>query len=164
VIYLGGWYPGWATDEWFRGVETSEQSTEGAKVVEPFALSEVWPAFTFSSEESQQVTTIGNDIAKYADESLAAFVTGERSLAEWDGLVETFERFRRRTYLAEHRWAYERRKCHRPVRRAARPGPPAARHAVRPARVCRCRGGVPPNGSPAPHRGRGAIEQYPSRS
>src|SRR5699024_6013720 len=91
VIYLGGWYRGWADDECVRGVETSEQSTEGAKVVEPFAVSEVWPAFTFSSEESQQVTTIGNDIAKYADESLAAFVTGERSLAEWDDHVATFE-------------------------------------------------------------------------
>src|SRR5699024_8053999 len=132
VIYLGGWYPGWATDECFRGVETSEQSTEGAKVVEPFALCEVWPAFTFSSEESQQVTTIGNDIAKYAAEALAAFVTGERSRAEWDVHVATFEQIAPPDDLAAHQTAYDRRKRHRPVRRAARPGPPAARHAVRP--------------------------------
>src|SRR5690606_29248093 len=48
ALFLGGWYPGWATGDWFRGVETSEQSTEAAKVVEPYALKEVWPAFTFT--------------------------------------------------------------------------------------------------------------------
>lgn len=109
VIYLGGWYPGWATDDWFRGVETSEQSTEGAKVVEPYALSEVWPAFTFSAEESQQITTIGNDITKYADEALAAFVTGERSLEQWADHVATFEQIGLPDYLAAHQTAFERR-------------------------------------------------------
>ena len=110
VLYIGGWYPGWATGEWFRGVETSEQSTEGAKVVEPYALSEVWPAFTFSAEESQQITTIGNDITKYAEEAMAAFITGERSLDEWDDHVATFEQIGLPDYVAAHQTAFERRK------------------------------------------------------
>jgi putative aldouronate transport system substrate-binding protein len=109
VLYLGGSYPGWATDTWFRGVETSEQSTDGAKVVEPFALKEVWPAFTFSAEESRQITTIGNDIAKYADESLAAFVTGDRSLDEWDDHLATFEQIGLPDYEKAHQSAYDRR-------------------------------------------------------
>jgi len=109
VLYLGGWYPGWATDDWFRGVETSEQSTAGSKVVEPYALKEVWPAFTFTAEESQQITTIGNDISKYAEESLAAFITGDRSLDEWDDHVATFEQIGLAEYVAAHQTAYERR-------------------------------------------------------
>ncbi|MGO3314228.1 MAG: hypothetical protein ACTIMA_10690, partial [Brachybacterium tyrofermentans] len=100
---------GWATDDWFRGVETSEQSTAGSKVVEPYALKEVWPAFTFTAEESQQITTIGNDISKYAEESLAAFITGDRSLDEWDDHVATFEQIGLAEYVAAHQTAYERR-------------------------------------------------------
>ncbi|ATG53812.1 hypothetical protein CFK41_02720 [Brachybacterium ginsengisoli] len=109
ALYLGGWYPGWATGDWFRGVETSEQSTEGAKVVEPFALKEVWPAFTFSAEESQNITTMGNDITKYADESVAAFITGERSLDEWDDHLATFDTIGLADYVATHQTAHERR-------------------------------------------------------
>lgn len=109
ALFLGGWYPGWATGDWFRGVETSEQSTEGAKVVEPYALKEVWPAFTFTAEESQQITTLGNDITKYAEEAVAAFVTGERSLDEWDDHLATFEQIGLQDYVAAHQTAHERR-------------------------------------------------------
>src|SRR5690606_22722064 len=109
ALFLGGWYPGWATGDWFRGVETSEQSTEAAKVVEPYALKEVWPAFTFTAEESQRITTLGNDITKYADEAVAAFITGERSLDEWDDHLATFEQIGLPDYVAAHQTAHDRR-------------------------------------------------------
>ena len=79
-------------------------------MVEPYALSEVWPAFTLSAEESQQITTIGNDITKYAEEAMAAFITGERSLDEWDDHVATFEQIGLPDYVAAHQTAFERRK------------------------------------------------------
>src|SRR5690625_2200033 len=33
ALYMGGSYPGWATDAWFRGVENTPQSIEGSELV-----------------------------------------------------------------------------------------------------------------------------------
>src|SRR5690625_6131561 len=73
----GGSYPGWATDKWFRGVENTPQAIEGSELVKEYAIDDVWPAFTFTAEESEMMSTIGNDIDKYTDESRDAFITGQ---------------------------------------------------------------------------------------
>ena len=88
ALYLGGGYPAWATDEWFKGVETSEQSLAAAEEVAQYAVEEVWPPFTFTTEESDILSSVGQDIAKATEEAQAAFITGKRDLSEWDAYVE----------------------------------------------------------------------------
>lgn len=109
ALYLGGRYPGIATDTWFRGVETTEQAVEGSKLVEQYALEEVWPKFTFTEEESQMLSSVGNDISKHLDESRSAFITGKKPLSEWDDYVAQFEQMGLDEYVKAHQACYDRR-------------------------------------------------------
>lgn len=109
ALYGGGRYPGRATDEWFRGVENTPQAVEGAELVQQYALDEVWSAFTFTSEESTTLSSIGTDISKHATESRSAFITGQLPLSEWDNYVAKFDQMGMPDYLAAHQAAHERR-------------------------------------------------------
>lgn len=109
ALYGGGSYPGWATDKWFRGVENTPQAIEGSELVKEYAIDDVWPAFTFTAEESEMMSTIGNDIDKYTDESRDAFITGQMALSEWDDYVQTLEEIGLPEYMEAQQAAHERR-------------------------------------------------------
>jgi putative aldouronate transport system substrate-binding protein len=109
ALYLGGRYPGRATDEWFKGVETTEQAMKGAELVKEHALTEVWPQFTFTAEEADLLGTQGTDINKHIDESRAAFVTGKKKLTDWDAYIAEFSNMGVEEYLRVHQDALDRR-------------------------------------------------------
>ena len=109
ALYLGGRYPGRATDEWFKGVETTPQAIEGANLVKEYALKEVWPQFTFTAEEADMLSTQGQDINKHVEESRAAFITGKKSLDDWDSYIAQFESLGVEEYIKAHQEAYNRR-------------------------------------------------------
>lgn len=109
ALYMGGRYPGYVTDEVFRGVENTPQAIEGAEVVEPYGIEEVWSSFTFTVEESDVVSTIGSDIGKHVSESQAAFITGKQPLSEWDNYVAQFERMGLAEYVKVNQAALDRR-------------------------------------------------------
>lgn len=109
ALYMGGRYPGYATDEVFRGVENTPQAIEGAEVVEPFALKEVWSSFTFTAEESLVTSSIGTDISKHVSESQAAFITGDLPLDQWDSYVSKFEQMGLAEYVQVNQAAMDRR-------------------------------------------------------
>lgn len=108
ALYMGGRYPGYVTDEVFRGVENSPQALAGADVVEPYGVKETWPSFTFTVEESDLISTTGADISKYASESQTAFITGKRSLSEWDAYVAQFDAMGLDKYTEVNQAAMER--------------------------------------------------------
>ncbi|MFX4272346.1 extracellular solute-binding protein [Propionibacteriaceae bacterium Y1685] len=108
VIYMGGRYPGYATAAYFKGVENTPQATEGSKVVQPHALEEVWPAFNYTKEEAAEMESISADIGKYASESRAAFITGQKPLTEWDAHLAQFEQMGLPRYLEIQQAALER--------------------------------------------------------
>ena len=107
---MGGSYPGWVTERWFGGVESSPQAVESSKAMEPYALKEVWSAFTFTPEESDVLGTVGAEIGKYLDESRSGFITGQLPLSEWDSFVETLENIGLTEFLEIQQAAYDRRK------------------------------------------------------
>jgi putative aldouronate transport system substrate-binding protein len=109
ALYLGGRYPGLANDTWFRGVETTKQSVEGSELVKQYALEEVWPKFTFTEEESDMLSTVGNDLSKHLDESRSAFITGKKPLSEWDDFVAQFQSMGLDEYVKAHQACYDRR-------------------------------------------------------
>lgn len=109
-IFMGGSYPGWVTERWFGGVESSPQAVESSKAMEPYALKEVWSAFTFTPEESDVLGTVGAEIGKYLDESRSGFITGQLPLSEWDSFVETLENIGLTEFLEIQQAAYDRRK------------------------------------------------------
>lgn len=109
ALYMGGSYPGWATDKWFRGVENTPQSIEGSEFVSEYAIDDVWPAFTFSAEESDMLASIGTDIGKYLDESRSGFITGQMPLSEWDTFVATLEDIGLSEFMEAQQAAFDRR-------------------------------------------------------
>lgn len=109
ALYLGGRYPGLANDTWFRGVETTDQAIAGSELVEPYALEEVWPKFTFTEEESLMLSSVGNDLTKHLEESRSAFITGKKPLSEWDDYVAQFENMGLEEYVQAHQASHDRR-------------------------------------------------------
>lgn len=109
ALYLGGGYPGYATEDWVRSIETSDQAMEAVELLTEHDIDDVWSAFTFTEEESQFLSTTGNDINKYASEGRSSFVTGDRAITDWDGYVQQFDQMGMEEYLAIHQAAYDRR-------------------------------------------------------
>lgn len=64
------------------------------------------PAFTEAQNEVISIT--GQAINKHRDESFAKFVTGTRSLSEWDKYVEEMKKLGVETLLNTYKTAYER--------------------------------------------------------
>jgi len=52
------------------------------------------PPLTPTAEEATEYSNIINDINKYCDESISAFVSGTRPLSELDSFVETLKSMR----------------------------------------------------------------------
>lgn len=109
ALYLGGGYPGYATETWVRAIETSDQAVEAVEMLQEYDIEDVWSAFSFTEEESDFLSTTGNDIDKFSDEGRSGFVTGERSMSEWGDHVQQYEQMGLDQYLEIHQAAYERR-------------------------------------------------------
>lgn len=88
ITWLGGSYPGIVKEDYFKGVESSKESTDAAKKLQPDAIDEVWPNFTYTEDEAQQLDSLTDDIHKYVDESRAKFITGEMPLDQWGSYVD----------------------------------------------------------------------------
>ena len=62
----------------------------------------------YTDEEQEIVSTLATDLKIYAAENLAAFVTGYRSLDEWDKYVQEVQAIGLEDYLAIAQTAYDR--------------------------------------------------------
>lgn len=93
LINPGGNHPVMVTDDYFTGSENAPSDIEATKVLEPYVIDEVWPAFTYTEDESNELSKIITDISKYVDEMQAKFITGavELSDAEWDKYIDQLE-------------------------------------------------------------------------
>src|SRR5699024_10618295 len=76
--------------EYFHGSESSEAALEAADKIEPY-VPEIWPAFSYTEEENQILSSSGSDIDKYVDEMRDQFISGEVELSAWDDYVKIIE-------------------------------------------------------------------------
>lgn len=88
----GGGYPGLLTHKYFKGAEGRPESIEGSKKLEPYFPKEIWPPNLYNAEQVEIMSTIGNDIGTYINESMAKFIRGDMSFSEWDNYVEQFNK------------------------------------------------------------------------
>jgi putative aldouronate transport system substrate-binding protein len=109
ALYGGGNYPTIATDEWMKGVETTEQAMDAVESLKPYNIDDIWPKFTFTVEESEVLSAQGEDITKHIEESQAAFITGKKDLSEWDDYISKFKEMGLEEYLRVHQAAHDRR-------------------------------------------------------
>lgn len=110
LINPGGNHPVMITDDYFTGSENAPGDIEATKELEPYLIDEVWPNFTYTAEENDQVSVLKADIDKYVQEMQAKFITGETPLTEWDSYVGTIEKMGLKDFMELQQKAYERYK------------------------------------------------------
>jgi len=108
LTWPGGGYPGIVKEAFFKGAEGSERSIEAAEKIEDDLIDDVWPAFTYTDDESKKLNAFGSDIEKYVGEMQDKFISGDKSFEEWDDYVETIEGMNLEEYLDIQQAAYER--------------------------------------------------------
>lgn len=108
VTYFGAAYPGIVKEKYFKGAESSPESTGAAKLIEPNAQDEIWPNFTYTQDEAEQLDSLADDIEKYVDESWARFVTGATPLSDWEKYVDKVKQMGLDDYLEVQQAAYDR--------------------------------------------------------
>ena len=100
--------PGVVKQQFFKGSESGQQSLDATAAIEPYVPEEIWPAFTYTQEETSVLQSTGTDIEKYVTESRDLFITGELPLSEWDNYVETIENMGLAEYMEVQQAALDR--------------------------------------------------------
>lgn len=108
LTWRGIAYPAIVREKYFKGSEGLPTSIEAAEKVANDVPEETWPPFNFLVEESEIMSTVGNDIEEFVTESQAKFITGRDSFDEWDNYVETLNRMGLDQYMDIYNAAYER--------------------------------------------------------
>jgi len=110
LTWPGGYYPGMVMRKYFKGAEGLPSSVQNAEEAEPrsIPMSEVWPAFNFTPEEQDELTTIQTDIHTYVDEMRDKFASGAVGFDQWDNYVQQLEKMNLKRYLEIYQAAYER--------------------------------------------------------
>lgn len=110
LINPGGNHPVMVTDDYFTGSENAPTDIEATETLAPYLIDEVWPSFTYTADENDDMTILAADIGKYVSEMQAQFITGELELsdAEWDKYIKTIEDMGLEDYMNIQQAAYER--------------------------------------------------------
>lgn len=87
-VTCGGSNPVIVMEQYFYGGETKPVPAAAAHAMTDYFPEEIWPIFTYTTEESEEASVIRTDINNYVNAMRAAFVTGEESLENWDAYVK----------------------------------------------------------------------------
>ena len=96
------------SDETYQGPETYWVSTELMDDYRPCLPPEVWEKFIPTVEEADEMDYLWTDMEAFLKESIAGFISGAKSLDEWDSYVKTFETMGLDRYMALYKQQYER--------------------------------------------------------
>lgn len=69
---------------------------------------EVLPALVYTMEEAEDIAEIEENIKTYVDESMAAFITGNRPLSDWDNYLNELEQMGLSTWIEKSQGAFDR--------------------------------------------------------
>lgn len=69
---------------------------------------EVWPQFTYTDDEADQLDSLASDIEKYVNESRDKFISGELPLSSWKKYVRKVEQMGLDDYMEIQQNAYDR--------------------------------------------------------
>ena len=109
AIFPGGYLPQYITNEVDQSAaqlpETKAANDAVRDYVVPF---ETVPRVKFTEEESIKLGTYAQDIVNYATENVVKFITGEKSLSEWDAYVAELNNMPVEDYIKINQDAYDR--------------------------------------------------------
>lgn len=89
VAWSGGSNPSIADDLHFGNHLIPKITVDAADALMPHTPAEVWAAFTFSSEDTQRLAVVSQDINTYVEDMRAKFITGNTSFDAWETYVNT---------------------------------------------------------------------------
>ena len=98
--YVGGGMPVLTNARVFKGGEMDPVPAAGSYALVPYFPRVVWPAFSFSISESENMARYATDINRFVDQATAEFVQGTRSFNTWADYVAQIERMGLRDYTA----------------------------------------------------------------
>lgn len=100
TCWSGGNCPAILLDNYFIGGETMPIPLAAAEAMLPYVPEEIWETVAFTSEQSDEMTPILNDLTSYVEQMRAEFITGRSSLdTDWDNYIKTLNDMRMQTYL-----------------------------------------------------------------
>jgi putative aldouronate transport system substrate-binding protein len=108
VTWMGGSYPGYVQEKYFKGSEALPSSLAVGEKVAPNAPEEIWNTFNYTEEELQFKQSTGADIHTFIDEMEAGFLSGDIPFSEWDKYVEQVESMGLDQYMEIEKAAYKR--------------------------------------------------------
>ncbi|MGO4545964.1 extracellular solute-binding protein [Paenibacillus sp. 2TAB23] len=108
VTWLGGSYPGFVRQSYFKGSESMKGSLMAAEKARPDAVKEVWGKFSFTKDEELFMLTVGADLEAYISDMELKFINGSVTFAEWDSYLSTLDTMGVREYMQMYEQAYER--------------------------------------------------------
>lgn len=100
VAWSGGANPSIADDVHFGNQMIPKITVDAANALESSTPKEVWGTFTYSSDDSQKLTTVSHDIDTYVADMRAKFVTGAQPFSYWDTYVSTIQKMGLSDYTA----------------------------------------------------------------
>lgn len=106
--YPGGSNPTVEIAPYFMGGEMASVPAAAAKALIEYGPEEYWPSFTFTDEENNTLDEIRSDISKYCENMRIDFVTGAKSLDEWDSYTDQLEKLRTGDMLSVYQAAVDR--------------------------------------------------------
>ncbi|MFD1956789.1 ABC transporter substrate-binding protein [Paenibacillus thailandensis] len=109
--WMGGSYPAFAKQAYFRGSESLPEALASAEKVKNDAVKEIWTSFNFTEEETGFMSSTGADISSYISEMESKFINGSASFDEWDNYVATLKKMGSDEYMKVYQAAYDRYKA-----------------------------------------------------
>lgn len=109
AIFPGGYLPQYITNEVDQSAAQLPETKAANDVVRDYVVPfETVPRVKFTEEESIKLGTYAQDIVNYATENVVKFITGEKSLSEWDAYVAELNNIPVEDYIKINQDAYDR--------------------------------------------------------
>lgn len=109
TIFQGGQIPQRVTQKVDQSAAVLPEMIANKDVVRPYLVpDEKLMIPNFSEDENIQLSTYATDIEAYTEEQVVKFITGAKSLDEWDNYVSTLNKMHLDNYLAIYQAAYDR--------------------------------------------------------
>ena len=106
--YPGGSNPTVEIAPYFMGGEMAAEPAKAARALMEYGPEEYWPGFTFTQEENDALDAVKGDLSKYCDKMRVEFITGARSLDEWDAYRAKLDELGAEEMLAVYQAAVDR--------------------------------------------------------
>lgn len=108
VPYAGGGNPTITKAAYFKGGEMNPISLRAAENMNKFTPKEIWGHFNYSSEESDRLLALENDINSYVNQMIPQFIQGKIPLNQFNSYVEQIEKMGLGEYMKIYASALER--------------------------------------------------------